>query len=147
MDKIYTIGFTKKKAEDFFTLLNKNNITMIIDVRLNNTSQLAGFSKYPDIQFFLKNICNIKYKHDVLFSPSENTLSRYKKKIITWETYIEEFSETMSSRNIFNYIKKNYDISETICLLCSESTAEHCHRRLIAEKFKEVFNDLNIINL
>ena len=147
MNNLYTVGFTQKTAERFFSLLIQNGIDLLLDIRLNNTSQLAGFSKYPDIEFFLSKICNIEYKHDILLSPTENTLSRYKKKIITWEIYVEEFNSTMNSRNINEYIKKTYKNNDNICLLCSEPTAEFCHRRLIAERFKRVFNGLNIIKL
>ena len=80
MIKIYTIGFTKKTAEQFFSILNDNHIDIVVDVRLNNSSQLAGFSKYPDIEFFLDKICSIGYKHDLHFAPSESTLTRYKLK-------------------------------------------------------------------
>ena len=82
MKNIFTIGFTKKTAEEFFTLLEKNHVSKIVDVRLNNTSQLAAFSKFPDIEFFLKRILNVGYVHDKNFAPTEDILNRYKKKII-----------------------------------------------------------------
>lgn len=147
MSNLYTIGFTKKSAEEFFTLLEKNNVQTLIDVRLNNTSQLAAFSKFPDIEFFLKKISNIEYKHEVLFAPEESTLSRYKKKEIDWNEYVSEFNDTMKSRSIREYIKGKYDMSRTLCLLCSEPTPEQCHRRLIAEIFAEVFPGVNIIHI
>lgn len=147
LNNIYTIGFTKKNAEVFFTLLQKNNVQMLIDVRLNNTSQLAGFSKFPDIEFFLNKICDIDYKHEVLFAPEETTLSRYKKKDINWDKYVTEFSETMKQRNIRKYIAENYCSKKNICLLCSEATPEKCHRRLVAEIFAEVFEGIKIIHI
>lgn len=149
MTNIYTIGFTKKDAKTFFELIKNNNITLVIDVRLNNTSQLAGFSKYPDIKYFLAKCAKCYYKSDKKFSPSENTLDDYKKKKINWEEYVIQFNDTMSERNIRNYIKKHYSEileKETVCFLCSEETPENCHRRLIAEIFAEEFN-LNIIHL
>ena len=76
-NNIYTIGFTHKTAEDFFTILKKSGTSTLIDVRLNNTSQLAGFSKYPDIRFFLEQICNIKYIHDIKFAPEELCTTLY----------------------------------------------------------------------
>ena len=79
MKTLYTIGFTKKTAEEFFYLLEKNRVATVIDVRLNNTSQLAAFSKFPDIKFFLRKIINTDYIHDLNFAPSENILNRYKK--------------------------------------------------------------------
>lgn len=148
MSKIFTIGFTQKTAEKFFSILQDNNINVVIDVRLNNISQLAGFSKYPDIEFFLRKICDINYIHDLHFAPAESTLSRYKKKVISWDQYVDEFEQTMTKRNITQHIKENFNPSEqTICLLCSEPTAEHCHRRLIAERFGQIFEALEIVHL
>lgn len=146
-NKLYTIGFTKKTAEYFFELLTNNGIELVLDIRLNNTSQLAAFSKYPDIKFFLKKMLNIDYIHDTTFSPDENTLKEYKKKHISWEEYIVQFDETMHLRNIKQHIKMNYLINKKICLLCSEPTADKCHRKLIAKQFKEIDNKLDIIHL
>ena len=149
MTNIYTIGFTKKDAKTFFNLIRDNGITLVVDVRLNNTSQLAGFSKYPDIKYFLAKCSKCYYKSDKNFSPSETTLNDYKKKVIDWNEYVKQFNETMDRRKIKDYIKEKYtDIlgKETICFLCSEETPEYCHRRLIAEIFAEIF-DLNIIHL
>lgn len=145
--QIYTIGFTKKTAQKFFELLNKNNGEFVLDIRLNNTSQLAGFAKYPDIKYFLHVISNIEYAHDPEFSPTEATLKKYRKKEISWQQYVEEFNKTMAQRNIREYIQSNYAINKRICLLCSESTADQCHRRLIGNEFQEVFNDLEVVHL
>ena len=147
MDKIYTIGFTQKTAEYFFTLIKKNEITELIDIRLNHTSQLASFTKYPDIAYFLKQLCNIAYRYDPAFAPEESTLKRYKKKEITWDGYVLEFEQAMQKRKISEYIMKNYKNTGNICLLCSEPTPEHCHRSLVAEHFHEVFANTGIIHL
>lgn len=147
MIKLFTVGFTKKSAEDFFELLKRHEIRLLIDVRLNNTSQLAGFSKFPDIEYFLREICRIDYKHEVLFAPEEKTLSDYKKKIISWDDYVAEFDRTMENRSIREYIKSNYRLDRNTCLLCSEATPEQCHRRLIAEIFAEVFPEINISHI
>jgi len=147
MIKIYTIGFTKKTAKQFFSILNDNHIDIVVDVRLNNSSQLAGFSKYPDVEFFLDKICNIKYKHDLHFAPNKSTLTSYKQKQINWEQYEIEFAKAMLERNIIEYIKTNYNSDISICLLCSEPTAEKCHRRLVADYFKTVFQEVQIIHL
>jgi uncharacterized protein (DUF488 family) len=148
MDNIYTIGFTKKSAEKFFGLLNENHVEVILDVRLNNTSQLAGFSKYPDIKFFLSNICGIEYISDTQFAPEEWILKDYKGKKITWAQYVMFFDELMEKRNIMDYIKSNYARLENkrVCLLCSEEKSDNCHRSLIAQRFKELY-DAKIINL
>lgn len=145
--RLYTIGFTKKKAETFFNLLKKNNVKTILDIRLNNTSQLAAFTKYPDIEFFLKEICGINYIHDKGLAPEESTLTRYKKNIINWEQYEMEFYNTMNNRQIGKHIRDNYSNMDSICLLCSEADARQCHRSLVANIFKEEFKDLEIINL
>lgn len=149
VNEIFTIGFTKKTAEKFFELLKSNNIDVLIDIRLNNTSQLAAFSKYPDIEYFLEKICNIKYIHDNNFAPEESTLQRYKKNEINWKEYVEEFETTMSRREISKYIKDKYLYlaNKKICLLCSEPTADKCHRGLVSKEFVKCFNYLNIINL
>ena len=149
--KIYTVGFTKKTAEEFFTLLKNNNVSILIDVRLNNTSQLSGFSKYPDIKYFLKQLCDIDYIHDKNLAPTKEILSNYKKKKITWGEYEKTFKEILDERNrdsqIIDSYKENLD---SICLLCSESKANMCHRRLVAEYIKEELKDtinIEIIHL
>ncbi len=146
MNKLYTIGFTKKKAEDFFEILKSNNIEKIIDIRLNNTSQLAGFSKYPDIEFFLNEILNVKYSHDSFLSPLESTLKKYKKKQISWDSYVQEFNDTMEERKINEYILNKYSSDDNICLLCSEASPVNCHRSIVSKIFREVF-DCEIIDL
>lgn len=147
MSKIYTIGFTKKTAEEFFTLLEENHVSKLIDVRLSNNSQLAAFTKFPDISYFLKRICNIEYVHDLDLAPSEKILSNYKKKLIDWVDYEIEFSALMGARNINNHIISNYPDEYNYCLLCSESTPEHCHRRLVAEIFAKVLKNVEIVHL
>lgn len=149
MTNIYTIGFTKKDAKTFFELIKENGITLIVDVRLNNTSQLAGFSKYPDIKYFLAKCARCYYKSDKNFSPLDSTLDDYKKKKIDWEEYVKQFNNIMEKRNIKEYIKNKYTEileKETICFLCSEEKPENCHRRLIAEIFAEVYG-LNVVHL
>lgn len=145
---IYTIGFTKTTAESFFERLRRNKIDVLIDIRLNNRSQLAGFAKAPDIEWFLQELCGICYIHDDLLAPTEEILKDYQKKSINWDGYVALFHDLMQRRNIRRYIKNHY--SETseknICLLCSEPTAEMCHRRLVAEYFSEVFG-MNVQHL
>ena len=147
MNKVCTIGFTKKTAKQFFSILTKNNIDTVVDIRLNNSSQLAGFSKYPDIEFFLEKICNTGSKHDLHFAPKDSTLTKYKKKQISWDEYEKEFAQTMMERKITEYIKANYSSEGSICLLCSEPTPENCHRRLVANYFKEIFHEVQILHL
>jgi uncharacterized protein (DUF488 family) len=129
--KIYTIGFTKKSAEEFFALIRSNDISRIIDVRLNNVSQLAGFTKKDDLKFFLRELCDVGYLHLPDMAPTKDILNDYKKKIISWDIYEERFNNLMIARNIENKIDKS--ILENGCLLCSEHKPNHCHRRLIVE--------------
>lgn len=148
MEKIFTIGFTKKTAQVFFELLKNNRVNMVVDVRLNNTSQLAGFSKYPDIKYFLKQICGIDYISDVKFAPTEQILKDYKAKKISWEDYVLQFDELMDIRKINEYIEVKYSNVpyDNICLLCSEEKPTNCHRSLVANHFNYVLGG-NIIHL
>ena len=147
MKKIFTIGSARKTAEEFFRLLEDNGVEKIIDVRLNNTSQLLGFAKYPDIEYLTRRILNSKYVHDKKFAPSEKILVRYKKGLIDWDDYEREFANLMMYRDIDVYIADKYADEENYCLLCTEPTPENCHRRLVAEKIKEVFGDVEIVHL
>ena len=147
MRKIFTIGFTKKTAEEFFTCLENNHVEKIVDVRLFNKSQLLGFTKYPDIEYFLRNLCNINYVHDLQFAPSKRILEAYQKKYIDWQGYERAFSELMTTNNIDDYILKNYADADNICLMCTEVSPENCHRRLVAEKIRDVLGDVEIIHL
>lgn len=131
MRTIYTIGSNGKNAEKFFTLLAENSVKTVIDVRLNNTSQLAGFSKKQDLIFFLGKICNIDYLHIPLLAPTDSILKSYKKSEITWNEYEEQYKKLIASRYEQNeFVKMDWTDS---CLLCSEATPERCHRRLAAD--------------
>ena len=142
MARLYTIGFTKKSAQKFFELLENNKVNTIIDIRLNNTSQLSGFAKYPDITFFLKRLSNIDYLHDFKFSPTEDILKNYKKKVYTWKDYVEHFDDLMIEREIEKHIISNYSdcLEKNYCLVCSEDTPENRHRRLVSAIFNEIFD-------
>lgn len=138
---VYTIGFTKKTAECFYETIKESKIDLIIDVRLNNHSQLAGFSKYPDIVYFLKEITQAEYIHDEMLSPTDELLKEYKSGNVTWEVYEVIFGEIMEKRDINKHILNEYSkySDKKICLLCSEPTPDNCHRRLVAKYFKELF--------
>lgn len=145
--KVFTIGFTQKNARKFFSLLRDNNVKTVVDIRLNNTSQLAAFAKGDDLKFFLTEFCNIEYIHDTTFAPTEELLKDYKNKKVSWLDYEKEFDRIMGMRNIKSYIAKNYADKNSICLLCSEALPNQCHRRLVAEIFKDTLHDVQIINL
>lgn len=149
MLEIYTIGFTQKSAEQFFKLLEKASIQCLIDVRLNNVSQLAGFTKSSDLKFFLDKILNVKYYHSIQFAPTKDILDNYKKNKITWATYEEKYLKLLKGRKIEQFLSKFIPAdTKKLCLLCSEPTPEHCHRRLLAEYLKNTLNDdVKIIHL
>lgn len=145
MITIYTIGFTKKSAEEFFSLLKNNNVNLLYDIRLNNSNQLAGFSKGNDLKYFLDQLVSIDYIHDIRFSPTKEILDNYKKKKITWQEYEIKYNELLRSREIDKIIKTELiDKLDRICLLCSEEKADQCHRRLAAENIKSILNDMDI---
>jgi uncharacterized protein (DUF488 family) len=142
---LYTIGFTKKNAQAFFSKLQKAGVTKLIDIRLNNVSQLAGFAKRADLIFFLRELCDCDYKHMPIFAPTKEILDAYKKKQIDWNEYVRRFSRLIKERTIEKKITAE-ELNNS-CLLCSEPTPEQCHRRLVAEYFKEQFGDIEIKHL
>lgn len=146
--KIYTIGFTKKDAKTFFELLRENNIKYLLDIRLNNSSQLAGFAKGKDLNYFLKEILNIKYVHDIRFAPTKQLLDEYKSKVKNWRDYEIEFNELILKRDISKIVEKEYfSMIDGVCFLCSEEIPAKCHRRLIAEFIQKQFNNIEVVHL
>jgi uncharacterized protein (DUF488 family) len=118
----------------------------LIDVRLNNTSQLAGFAKRDDLQYFLRAICSADYVHEPLLAPTEEILDAYKKKAIDWDQYARQYRDLLISREAESKIDRHwFDVPAV--LLCSEPTADHCHRRLAAEYMAEHWGDAKIIHL
>ena len=132
--KIYTIGFTKKNASSFFGMIAQSGVKRVVDVRLNNVSQLAGFAKKEDLKYFLKKICNIDYVHEPLLAPTKQMLDEYKKNGGNWDVYEARFSDLMAARQIEKNVPK--ELVDDSCLLCSEDKPHHCHRRIVAEYFK-----------
>jgi uncharacterized protein (DUF488 family) len=144
--KLFTIGFTKKSAETFFTRLQTAGVRRLIDVRLNNISQLAGFTKKDDLRYFTKAICNIEYLHLPQLAPTADILDPYKKaKKGDWALYERQFLELMRSRRIEDITPR--EVLDGGCLLCSEERPGHCHRRLVAEYLKEHLGDIEIEHL
>ena len=128
---VYTIGFTKKNAESFFGFIKSSNISTLLDVRLNNVSQLAGFAKRDDLKYFLKELCDTEYVHTPELAPTKEMLGGYKKGELSWETYEDKFLNLMAQRNIERSIKPT--LLDHGCLLCSEHEPHLCHRRLVVE--------------
>jgi uncharacterized protein (DUF488 family) len=145
MINLYTLGFTKKPAEVFFGLLKGSGVRQIIDTRINNVSQLAGFAKGPDLRYFASEIGNIAYEHNIDFAPTKELLSLYRAKKLTWPEYEAEYLNLLDIRKIA--AKTDIEKLHESCLLCSEHRPEKCHRRLLAEYFQQVRNDVSVIHL
>jgi uncharacterized protein (DUF488 family) len=143
--KIFTIGFTKKSAEEFFSRLQDAGVRRVVDVRLNNTSQIAGFAKARDLVFFLKAIAGIDYIHVPELAPTQDILDDFVKAKGAWSEYERRFKQLMETRRIAETLSKG--LLDGGCLLCSEDTPEHCHRRLVAEHLQELWPDVEIVHL
>lgn len=143
--KVFTIGFTKKNAEQFFLRLKQAGLKRVIDTRLNNVSQLAGFTKKDDLRFFLREVAGIDYVHMPLLAPTKDILDAYKKNGGDWNVYEQKFTDLVASRHIESKLDKS--IVDGACLLCSEATPHHCHRRLVAEYLREKWGNLEIQHL
>ena len=142
---LFTIGFTKKSAEAFFTKLQQAGVKCLIDVRLNNNSQLAGFSKRDDLAYFLRAIAGIEYVHLLDLAPTAEMLGRYRKVSKDWPAYERDFLKLMADRHIETTVPPT--LLDGGCLLCSEDQPHHCHRRLVAEYLREKWGDLEIRHL
>jgi len=118
----------------------------LLDVRLNNTSQLAGFAKVSDLPFFLSEICAAEYEHEPLLAPTQDILDEFKKRKGSWEVYEEAFLALIRSREIESKLSKNSFFKKTV-LLCSEATPEHCHRRLVLEYLQGHWDGVSICHL
>lgn len=144
--EICTIGFTRKSARTFFAILRRERITRLLDIRLNNTSQLAGFTKQEDLEFFLQELAGIEYRHVLALAPTSQLLSDYRKALISWSEYEREFLELMAQRRVEEAVDKQLFEQRSV-LLCTEPTARQCHRRLVAEYFAERWGNVQITHL
>lgn len=138
MAKVSTIGFTKTTAASFFDRLISAGVKRVVDVRLHNTSQLSGFAKADDLAYFLRRVGGIEYVHQPLLAPTESMLTAYRKEKGDWFEYEKRFLSLMADRHIEERLKPA--MFEGACLLCSESTPHHCHRRLVCEYLNEKWN-------
>ena len=143
--RVFTIGFTKTNAENFFTELRDAGVKRVVDVRLNNSSQLAGFAKQADLEYFLREFCGIGYVHRPDLAPTKEMLDSYKEGKDEWSRYEKKFLELITSRRVEETVPK--EVIDLGCLLCSEDTPEHCHRRLVAEYLQQHWGDVEIIHL
>ena len=143
--KISTIGFTKKPARRFFDLLRASGVNRVVDVRLNNGSQLAGFAKKEDLAFFLGELCGMEYVHLPVLAPTKELLDDYRKRRCDWVAYEDRFIALMRDRRIEETVPKQ--IVADGCLLCSEDKPHRCHRRLVAEYLKQHWSDVEIVHI
>ena len=145
MIELYTIGFTKKSAREFFAKLKEAGVRRLIDIRLNNKSQLAGFAKKEDLAYFLTEIGGIEYVYRPELAPTQDILDDYKKRKGDWQTYETGFLKLMADRHVENTVPK--ELLDRGCLLCSEEKPHHCHRRLVAEYLAAKWGDMKITHL
>jgi uncharacterized protein (DUF488 family) len=144
--EIYTIGFTKKSADQFFGLLKGHGIRRLVDVRLNNVSQLAGFSKRDDLEYFLRELVGADYRHEPLLAPTQEMLDDLKKRRGPWTDYERRFLELMEERRVEEQFERSLFFVPTV-LLCSEPTPEHCHRRLVVEYLDSRWGGVRAVHL
>jgi uncharacterized protein (DUF488 family) len=143
--KVFTLGFTKKSAERFFELLRSSGARRLVDVRLDNVSQLAGFAKKGDLAYLAREICGLDYVHLPALAPSRELRDQYKQQRGGWSAYQRRFLDLMRRRKVEDTIPR--EVIADGCLLCSEEEPHHCHRRLVAEYLKERWGDVDIVHL
>jgi uncharacterized protein (DUF488 family) len=136
---VSTIGFTQTSAENFFERLRNARVRKVVDVRLHNTSQLAAFAKADDLSYFLRNIGGIEYAHEPLLAPTDEMLKTFKTKKGNWDIYEKRFLQLMEDRQIERRFERSS--FDGACLLCSEATPHHCHRRLVCDYLNDRWND------
>lgn len=144
--EVFTIGFTQTTAADFFGKLRRYGIRRLVDVRLNNVSQLAAFAKRDDLAFFLKELCGAEYLHEIRLAPTQEMLDAYKKQKGSWDVYAALFLDLIKERRIETELNPDlFDVPTA--LLCSEPTADHCHRRLVVEYLQGKWSDVKAVHL
>ena len=144
--EVYSIGFTKKSAVEFFELLRSVGIKRLIDVRLNNVSQLAGFTKRDDLKFFLQELCDAEYRHELLLAPTETLLTAFRKKTLSWKDYETAFVSLLDERRPESHFDRTLFEVPSV-LLCSEPRPDRCHRRLVLEYLRSKWTGLTIRHL
>lgn len=144
--EIYTIGFTQTTAEHFFGRLRAAGVKRLLDVRLNNSSQLAGFAKARDLAYFVRELLDAGYEHHPQLAPTREILDEYRKRKGDWDVYERAFIDLMAVREIERtHSPSQFEVPTA--LLCSEATAERCHRRLVCEYLSEHWPDVHAVHL
>ena len=144
--ELLTIGFTKKSAEEFFTTLRRAGVRQLVDVRLNNVSQLAGFTKKNDLAFFLREVLDVAYVHEARLAPLAEQLEAYRSGVMSWEEYEVAYAALLRERKVQERIPRSMFETRSV-LLCTEEKPEHCHRRLAAEYLAKKWKDVTITHL
>ena len=144
--EIYTIGFTQTSAERFFGRLADAGVARVLDVRLSNSSQLAGFAKAQDLPFFLRELVGAEYRHEPQLAPTQSLFDDFKKRKGSWTLFEERFMALMGERQIETLLSPQ-EFELRTALLCSEATAEHCHRRLVCEYLARSWPDVHAVHL
>lgn len=144
--KLYTIGFTKKSARQFFDLLRANGVQRLLDIRLHPDGQLSGFAKGEDLAYFLSRLIGCEYYHLAALAPTDEILSDFRKDH-DWQRYEQRFQQLMDQRDVPAALDRGLFTERAACLLCSEATPEHCHRRLVAERLARLWPDLEVVHL
>lgn len=139
--EIFTIGFTKRNAIEFFGALSDAGVRRLLDIRVNNTSQLAGFTKRDDLKFFLRRLCDISYQHELALAPDASLLAAYRKREMAWPEYEQAFAALMTERRVQERFRRE-DFLVPTALLCSEATTDRCHRRLVVEHFRRYWPEV-----
>jgi len=147
METITTIGFSKKSLQAFTELLLREKVTYLVDTRLNNTSQLSGFAKRDDLKYIMENFLGIKYVHRTDLAPTQDILSDFKAKKITWDDYTKRYLSLLESREIENKIDDFFESGEVPCFLCSEHKPHHCHRSLLVDYIKQFRPNVKVTHL
>ena len=143
---VFTIGYSKTTAPAFFSALRQAGIRRCVDVRLGNTSQLAGFTKRGDLPFFLRELCGAEYVAEPLLVPTRDMVDGYRKGGARWEEYEQRFLRLLAERRVEVELDPRLFEIPTV-LLCVEKTADHCHRRLIVEYLQRRWGDLSVTHL
>jgi uncharacterized protein (DUF488 family) len=144
--KLYTIGFTRKPAERFFTLLKEHGVERLVDIRVHPGGQLAGFAKQDDLAYFLDRLVGCDYHHLPILAPADDILSQYRKDH-DWATYVRRFEALMDERDVPGSLDRDLFEERTSCLLCSEATPEKCHRRLVAERLAKAWPGVEVTHI
>jgi len=143
--KVFTMGYVGKNAREFFDILKQTGIKKVADVRLYNTSQLGGFTKKQDLEYFLQTIVGAEYIHMPVMAPTKQLLNDYKKGRLSWPQYENQFNSFIAERQIEKHVM--LQDMDMMCFLCSEAKADNCHRRLVAEYLAEHWKSISINHL